>query len=160
MLSDQSFLNIAAEIATHATCSRLQVGAVLVRDNRAFAHGYNGAPAGELHCDHEGSNDPCTTSVHAEVNALISAARIGVSTVDAWLYLTHAPCKACAGLIINAGVKGVTYSNLYRETSGITRLIDAKIGALHRDPETGVQGIYWPARPFAHLATAIKVKKG
>lgn len=160
MIRDQSFLNIAAEIGSHATCSRLHVGAVLVRDNRPFATGYNGAPAGEAHCDHEGSDDPCATSVHAEVNALISAARIGVSTMNSYLYVTHAPCRACAGLIINAGIVGVIYSEIYRDMSGITRLIDAKVSVINVDSQDGIKGTWWPKQMPAHLATSVTVKHG
>ncbi len=159
MMTDQSFLNIAMEIASHATCSRLQVGAVLVRDNRPFATGYNGAPSGEPHCDHEGSDDPCTTSVHAETNVLISAARIGVSTMNSYLFLTHAPCRACAGLIINAGIVGVTYSEVYRDMRGITRLIDAKVSAMNVDPQDGLKGTWFPKRMPAYLATSVKPVK-
>ena len=126
MLSDKTFLNIAREIASHATCSRLNVGAVLVRDNRPFATGYNGAPSGEAHCDHT-DDEPCKVSIHAEVNALVSAARLGVSTMGAMLYLTHAPCFACAGLIINAGIGHVIYGEKFRNDDGFQRLMKAQI---------------------------------
>ncbi len=130
MLSDMTFLNIAREIAAHSTCSRLHVGGVLVRDNRAFAHGYNGAPSGEAHCVHT-ADEPCKVSVHAEVNTLVSAARLGVSTMGSMLYLTHSPCYSCAGLIINAGIEDVIYGEKYRDLSGVYRLHDREVGAYY-----------------------------
>jgi dCMP deaminase len=114
--------------AQRSTCSRLQVGAVLSRSGRILSTGYNGAPSGEPHCDHTfDHNSPCLTSVHAEVNALVFAARHGVSTEGSSFYVTHAPCYACAGLLINAGVDTVYFRHHYRSKAGLDRLVDAEI---------------------------------
>lgn len=119
-------LRMAATVAERGTCSRLKVGAVLSRDGRILSTGYNGAPSGEAHCWHVGDR-PCDRSVHAEVNALVFAARHGVATEGASLYLTHAPCYSCAGLIINAGIATVTYGQQYRTADGIGRMMLAGI---------------------------------
>lgn len=119
-------LRMAEVTAQRSTCSRLQVGAVLVRSGRLLSTGYNGAPVGEAHCHHT-DDQPCTRSVHAEVNALVFAARHGVSTEGASFYVTHAPCYACAGLLINAGVEAVYFRDHYRSKTGLDRLVDAEI---------------------------------
>lgn len=121
-------MDIALVVAQRSTCSRLQVGAVLARDGRVLSTGYNGAPSGLEHCRHElGANEPCTESVHAEANAIVQAARHGVSTDETCLYLTHAPCLGCSGLILNSGVKGVFYQEFYKSELGIKRLKQSRV---------------------------------
>lgn len=121
-------LDIAAQVARRSTCSRLSVGAVLARDGRILSTGRNGAPAGMPHCDHSyDSHSSCVSSVHAEANALVFAARYGASSADASMFLTHAPCIGCAGLIINSGVTSVVFSNHYRDTQGVARLESAGV---------------------------------
>lgn len=121
---DATLLAAAYVWARRSTCSRLQVGAVLARDGRTLSTGYNGAPSGLEHCEHL-DDEPCTVSVHAEANALIFAGRHGVSTEGATLYLTHAPCLGCAGLIVNAGVVEVVYAEPYRSVAGERALLAA-----------------------------------
>lgn len=114
---DEWFIAQARTIATRGTCDRLRVGAVLVRDNCAFATGYNGAPSGFAHCDEVGHmmhGGHCIRSVHAEQNAIVQAARHGVSTVGATLYCTHYPCVLCAKLLIQAGVVRVVCGEEYK----------------------------------------------
>lgn len=117
---DATMLAAAAVFAERATCTRLQVGAVLARDGRVLSTGYNGAPSGEGHCDC--GTSPCWLSVHAEANALLFAARHGVAALGATLYVTHAPCMNCAGWAINAGVAEVVYGQPYRSVEGLDRL--------------------------------------
>lgn len=123
---DATLLAAAYAWARRSTCSRLQVGAVLARDGRTLSTGYNGAPSGLAHCEHL-DDEPCAVSVHAEANALIFAGRHGVSTEGATLYLTHAPCLGCAGLVVNAGVVEVVYAEPYRSTAGIEALGRARL---------------------------------
>lgn len=152
MLSDAHFLAVAHIVADAGTCSRLKVGAVLVYARRIISTGYNGAPAGMLHCQHDEYSDiiqepaegysthtekGCTTAVHAEVNAIAFAAKHGVSTDGSVLYTTDSPCVACAQLIINAGVKEVRYGRRYRDPSGINLLERAGI----RTQELGEPGL-------------------
>lgn len=116
------YLDIARVIASHGTCSRLQVGAVLVKDKRIISTGYNGAPSGVEHCRHYGVSSSeftgCTVAVHAEVNAIVFAARHGIATEGTFLYTTNLPCLDCARQIINAGILKVVYANGYRSSEG------------------------------------------
>lgn len=122
-------LEVALVVAQRSTCSRLHVGAVLARAGRILSTGYNGAPSGVGHCEHlDGA--PCRVSVHAEGNALAFAARHGVATEGAHLYVTHAPCGDCSGLLINAGVAAVAYLQPYRSTAGLERLDAAGIAVV------------------------------
>lgn len=116
-------MQIAHLVATRATCPRRQVGAVIVRDRRILATGYNGAPRGLSHCPAEGDQHEwplgcmraghCIRSLHAEQNALLQAAMIGVPCEGAAFYVTCQPCNACAKMIINAGITRVIYEGDY-----------------------------------------------
>ena len=120
---DSYFMQIAQLVKTRATCPRLSVGAVLVRDRRILATGYNGAPRGMEHCPVEGPLHDwpqgcmraghCIRSLHAEQNALLQAAYIGVSCANSAMYVTNQPCNACAKMIVNAGVERVIYEGDY-----------------------------------------------
>ncbi len=120
---DSYFMQIANLVKTRATCPRLSVGAVLVRDRRILATGYNGAPRGMEHCPEGGPQHDwptgcmraghCIRSLHAEQNALLQAAYIGVSCADSTMYVTNQPCNACAKMIVNAGVMCVIYEGEY-----------------------------------------------
>jgi len=116
-------MQIAHLVATRATCPRRLVGAVIVRDRRILATGYNGAPRGLSHCPAEGEHHEwplgcmraghCIRSLHAEQNALLQAAMIGVPCEGATFYVTCQPCNACAKMIINAGITRVIYEGDY-----------------------------------------------
>lgn len=103
---DEMFMEMAQTLAKRSTCSRRHVGAVFVRDNRYLCGGYNGAPAGEKHCDHsfidrdthldQSGKRTCSIAIHAEMNAILDAALRGVSIQGAVLYVTHPPCLQCA----------------------------------------------------------------
>lgn len=113
---DQYFLKIAETVATRATCDRLHVGAVLVRNKVILATGYNGAPRGLAHCDDEGHelvDGHCVRTVHAEANAIAHAAKHGMSIDGATIYLTNSPCYDCFKMIVNAGIKKVVYGSFY-----------------------------------------------
>ena len=108
------------------------MGAVLARNGRVLSTGYNGAPSGVEHCKHApGEDTPCTVSVHAEENAVAQAARHGVVTEDSCLYLTHAPCLHCSGVILSAGIKAVFFEQTYKSTDGIQRLRQCKVDVYH-----------------------------
>jgi dCMP deaminase len=105
---------IAREVAKRSTCSRLQVGAVAVRDGRILATGYNGAPTHWKHCDHtEKPDERCTISVHAEANVVAMAARFGIPLDGATIYITHSPCDGCMRLMRNAGIAKIVYDKEY-----------------------------------------------
>lgn len=126
MIPDDCFFRIAHEVAKNGTCSRLQVGALIVVENRIVSVGYNGVASGLPHCNHY-DNKPCHKSVHAEANAVIFAAKHGISTDGGILYCTHAPCGACAGLLINAGITAVKYYSPYRSEAGLWSLTEAGV---------------------------------
>ena len=114
---DQYFMDMAKMVATRATCDRLRVGAIIVRDKRAIASGYNGSVSGDVHCQDAGckmADGHCIRTIHAESNAILQCARFGVSTGGATLYVTHFPCLSCAKQIIQAGIGKVVYEEAYR----------------------------------------------
>ncbi|MFM9872775.1 MAG: deoxycytidylate deaminase [Fimbriimonadaceae bacterium] len=120
---DAYFMQIAHLVKTRATCPRRQVGAIIVRDRRMLATGYNGAPKGLSHCPGGGPDHDwptgcmraghCIRSLHAEQNALLQAAMIGIPCEGATMYVTCQPCNTCAKMIINAGIKQVIYEGDY-----------------------------------------------
>lgn len=113
------FMQVAELFAHRSSCERGHVGAILVKDGRIISSGYNGAPPGMQHCLEVGCEevegvDGCVRTIHAEANALVWAARMGVPTLDSIMYSTHSPCASCARLIIAAGVSKVVFRNDYR----------------------------------------------
>jgi dCMP deaminase len=121
MLSDDNFINIAQEIATASKCVSKQVGAVIVKDGRILSTGYNGTPAGFINCcdhwdgaytseHHEWSK---TYEIHAEMNAIIWAARKGISIEGSTIYVTLEPCSECSKNIIASGVLRIVYLKSY-----------------------------------------------
>src|SRR3990167_151041 len=116
------YLDLAQVVSRYATCHKLSVGCVLVKDERVLSLGYNGAPRGHPHCTEVGCDlvsvdgrDSCKRSVHAEANALLNAAYVGASTKGAILYTTHSPCFDCAKLLLNAGVKELVFLTIYQD---------------------------------------------
>jgi dCMP deaminase len=126
---DDYFLGLARQVATRATCDRLHVGCVLVRDRVVVATGYNGAARGLDHCDdagHDVEDGHCVRAVHAEANAVAQAAREGVRVLGATAYATHLPCWPCFRLLLNAGVTRVVFGEPYRANDpGASRVVEA-----------------------------------
>jgi len=126
------FLSLARTAATRASCPRAQVGCVLVRDNHVLSVGYNGSMRGAPSCLDIGCLMPhgaCIRTQHAETNAVIQAARHGVSTIGATAYCTHSPCRACMGVLVNAGIVSIQYGELYRISEHLQEL--AGLGVEH-----------------------------
>ncbi len=119
---DEYFMAIAFQVAQRSTCNRKQVGALIVRDHDILATGYNGSVAGMRHCTDagcdlsKGEQIGCIRTIHAEANALIRAARNGVGILGAELYTTASPCLTCFKLVVNAGIKRISYCEEFRET--------------------------------------------
>ncbi len=114
---NQYFMAQSHLLAHRSTCTRLTVGATIVRDKRIIAGGYNGSIAGGVHCIDEGCyviDDHCVRTIHAEMNAIIQCAKFGVPTEGAEIYVTHFPCLQCAKAIIQAGIQAVYYAKDYR----------------------------------------------
>lgn len=128
---DEYFMKITLDVATRSTCVRRSVGAILVRDNRIIASGYNGAPNKLKHCldlgclrnqmnIESGTNLEICRGLHAEQNALVQAARFGTSTDGSTCYVTHHPCIICAKLLINAGIERIVFAEGYPDKHGLS----------------------------------------
>ncbi len=135
---DEYFTNIANQVATRSTCLRRQVGAVIVKEKRILATGYNGAPSGLEHCLTKGclreqlgipsgEHQELCRGLHAEQNAIIQAALHGVQLNDAIIYSTHKPCVMCSKMIINAGLKSIRYVEGYPDKLADELLDEADI---------------------------------
>ena len=112
------FMNIATEVATRSTCDRKHVGAVIVRNKNILSTGYNGSIKGLPHCDevgHEMVDGHCIRTTHAEANAIVQAAKNGVSIYNSEIFVTASPCYNCFKLIANSGIKVIYYRELYRD---------------------------------------------
>lgn len=115
---NEYFMQLAAHVATRATCDRKHVGAVIVRDRTVLSTGYNGSIRGHEHCDdvgHTMEGGHCVATVHAEANAIIQAAKNGVAIDGSELYTTASPCWSCFKLIANAGIRRVFFGEFYRD---------------------------------------------
>lgn len=135
---DEYFLGIADLVSKRSTCLRRSVGAVLVRDKRILATGYNGAPSKIRHCSEvgcirkklnvpSGQRHELCRGLHAEQNAFLQAALHGSSVKDASLYSTTQPCIICAKMIINAGIKEVVIKGDYPDIMSKDLLREAKV---------------------------------
>lgn len=114
---DQYFMAQSHLLALRSTCTRLMVGATIVRDKRIIAGGYNGSVSGSVHCVDEGCyviDGHCVRTVHAEANALLQCAKFGVPTEGADVYVTHFPCLQCCKQLIQSGIRTVYYAEDYR----------------------------------------------
>ncbi|MBS1717854.1 MAG: dCMP deaminase family protein [Armatimonadetes bacterium] len=133
---DAYFMDIAQLVKSRATCPRRQVGALIVKDKHVLATGYNGAPSGLPHCPANGPEHDwpigcmraghCIRSLHAEQNAILQAAKFGVSCAGATMYVTCQPCNTCAKMIINAGITRVIYEGEYPDEFSKELFRDAK----------------------------------
>lgn len=135
---NEYFIKITEQVAGRSTCLRRQVGALLVKDKRILATGYNGAPTGLKHCldigclrDREnvlsGERHELCRGLHAEQNAIIQAALHGIGAKGASLYCTHQPCVLCAKMIINAGIKEIIFKSGYPDPLAEELLSEAKV---------------------------------
>jgi len=116
-----------AELTSHlSVAERLQVGAVIVKDGKILASGYNGTPSGwDNKCEIENEDGSLSTKkevIHAEMNAIAKLARSTESGEGAVMFVTHAPCIECAKLIFQSGISRVYYKNKYRSEEGVAFL--------------------------------------
>ena len=122
---DEYFMEIANTVAKRATCDRGRSGCVIARDKQLLVTGYVGSPNGMAHCDDVGhqmkqmlhedgtTTNHCVRTVHAEQNAICQAAKLGISLENSTLYCRMTPCRTCAMLIINCGIKRVVCEKKY-----------------------------------------------
>ena len=135
---EEYFMDITHLVAKRSTCLRRQVGAVLVRDKKILATGYNGAPSGLDHCLEigclreklgipSGERHELCRGLHAEQNAIIQAAYHGVEIRGATLYCTNHPCIICSKMIINAGIHNIVFEQGYADALARQMLKESKV---------------------------------
>lgn len=122
---DEYFLEIAKVVGKRSTCDRGRMGCVFVKNKQILVTGYAGAPSGLPHCDdighqmktirHENGKETnhCLRTAHAEQNAIVQAAKVGVSISGSTLYCGMTPCATCAKMIINAGIASIVCAKRY-----------------------------------------------
>ncbi|MCK9266494.1 cytidine/deoxycytidylate deaminase family protein [bacterium] len=135
---DEYFIQIAELISSRSTCLRRKVGAVLVKEKRILATGYNGAPSGLKHCSEtgclreklgvpSGEKHELCRGLHAEQNAIIQAAYHGISIKGSTLYITCHPCSVCSKMIINGGIKEIVIKEPYPDIIASDMLKEAGV---------------------------------
>ena len=124
---DVRYLRMAKIWSENSYCKRRQVGALLVKDKMIISDGYNGTPSGFPNICEDDDNRTLPYVLHAEANAITKVAKSSNSSEGSTLYVTDSPCIECAKLIIQAGIKRVVYSKLYRVTDGINLMQEAGI---------------------------------
>lgn len=132
---DEYFMEVVNAVSRRATCDRGRTGVVIVRDNQILVTGYVGSAAGDEHCDDKGhqyqkrlnpdgtTSEHCVRTVHAELNALVQAAKRGVSVDGGTLYCKLEPCAVCAKVMINAGIKRVVCQGAYHAAAETRRVL-------------------------------------
>ena len=131
-------MDITCLVAKRSTCLRRAVGAIIVKDRRILATGYNGAPSHVRHCETvgclreqmavpSGERHELCRGIHAEQNAIIQAAYHGASIKGADLYCTNQPCSICAKMIINAGIVRIVYQASYADSLAEEMLTEADV---------------------------------
>lgn len=141
---DEYFMEMTGLAAKRSTCLRRNVGAVIVKDNRILATGYNGAPSGVTHCEvtgclrqklnvPSGERHELCRGLHAEQNAIIQAALYGVSVEGAVLYCSAKPCSICSKMIINAKISKIIYGEYYEDKLADELLGETSIRILRFD---------------------------
>lgn len=132
------FMTITKMVAKRSTCLRRHVGAILVKDRRILATGYNGAPAGLKHCEEagclredasvpSGERHELCRGLHAEQNAIIQAAYHGIPIAGSTIYCTNKPCVICSKMIINAGIRRIYCEGSYDDPLADQMLAEAGI---------------------------------
>lgn len=124
---DKAYLRMASTWAKLSHCKRKQVGAIIVKDQMIISDGYNGTPAGFDNCCEDDDNNTHWYVLHAEANAILKVAKSTNNAKNSTLYLTLSPCKECAKLILQAGIKRLVFINNYKDDSGLRFLEDAGI---------------------------------
>jgi len=140
---DMALMLTSGIFSLRSTC-HLGNGAVLAKEGRIIACGFNGAPSGQSHCSELGcildEKGHCQRSIHAEVNSVAMAARYGISTEGSTLYCTTAPCPSCSKLLINSGITRVVYGKTYSDMSGVELLKACGVEVTHFDSKELISG--------------------
>ena len=134
-------MELAKNVAQWSSCVRnnRQVGAVIVKNKRILTTGYNGAPAGVKSCKERGfclrdklgiqsgTRAEVCYAIHAEQNAVIQAAKLGISVEGATIYVTHQPCSVCTRILINSGISRIVYQNDYPDNFSLDLLKESGV---------------------------------
>lgn len=159
---DEYFMQITNVVASRSTCLRRQVGAVIVKDRRIIATGYNGAPRGLPHCQEvgclreqqqvaSGQRHELCRALHAEQNAIIQAAVSGVSIADGTLYTSLFPCVLCTKMLINSRIKRIVYTVDYPDELSHQLLDQAGIELVQHQPGQAGEALLPPSDDHADL---------
>jgi len=135
---DDYFISIANQVASRSTCTRRHIGALVVRDKRILATGYNNVPSGIEHCTTKGclrdelgipsgERHELCRGIHAEQNAVVQAAKYGTAIDGASMYTTTQPCILCAKIMMNAGIKEIVFAGQYPDDLSRAMLEEAGI---------------------------------
>ena len=129
---DGVYMHTAMKYAQMSKAVRAKVGAVLVTDTGVIIPGYNGMPIGlDNKCEHVDTDTGELLTkqevIHAETNAILKAAKEGVSCLNATVYVTLSPCIQCSAMLVNAGIKELVYNQVYRDTTGLDLLERANV---------------------------------
>ena len=126
---DQYFMTQALLLSLRSTCKRLSVGAIIVRDRRVIAGGYNGSVSGDVHCLDEGCylvDGHCVRTIHAEMNAVLQCSKFGVATDGAEIYVTDFPCLQCTKMLLQTGIVKINYLRNYNNDPYAVALLKRK----------------------------------
>jgi len=148
---DIRFMEMARVVSSWTSCFApgRAIGAVIVKDKRIMTTGYNGAPAGMKTCREKGeclrrklgiesgTRAEVCYAAHAEQNAILQAAKLGISIDGATLYCTHQPCSMCTRILINAGIRRVVYEQGYPDDFSLELFHESAARLERYDPETG-----------------------
>lgn len=146
---DDRFMELAYQVSKWSSCFRKgrQIGAIIVKDKRIMTTGYNGAPAGLKSCVEKqeclrdklkipsGTRAEICFAVHAEQNAILQAAKLGINIDGSTLYCTHQPCSLCARMIINVGIKRIVFAQGYPDDFSLQLLSEANVSLEKYDEE-------------------------
>jgi len=138
---DEYFIKITKDVSERATCVKRKVGAIIVKDCRILATGYNGAPKKFSHCTEEtclrktmkipsGERHELCRGLHAEQNAIIQAAVHGVKIDGGTLYCTYQPCVICVKMMVNSGIKKLVYVGGYPDNLALQMLKESGMEVL------------------------------
>ncbi len=143
---DEYFMEVMEAISKRATCDRGKSGCVIVRDKQILVTGYVGSPKGLPHCDESGHqfkkmvnedgtiSEHCVRTVHAEQNAICQAAKLGISVDGATVYCRMTPCRVCAMLLINCGIKRIVCERKYHagaESEAMFKKVEIALEYVH-----------------------------
>lgn len=138
-LLDIRYLRMATIWAENSYCKRRKVGALIVKDNMIISDGFNGTPSGFENICEDDDNHTKAYVLHAEANAITKVARTNNNSDNATLYVTTSPCIECAKLIIQAGIKRLVFSELYRMNDGLELLKRAGIECVYVSKESFIE---------------------